>query len=87
MTYQLTLYHYGTPRDAKGRLLPEIRLIEARSGVEAVRLKDSILKGMECRIREHARHVVGWSKSETKRRRKDVLHRIAWIFANVERTD
>lgn len=84
MTYQLTLYHYGTPRDKKGQLIPEIRLIEARSGVEAVRQKDSLLKGMECRIREHARHVVGWSTAETKRRRKDVLHRIAWIHGNVE---
>jgi hypothetical protein len=80
----MTLYHYATPKDSKGRLMPHLETFEARSGTEAVRLKDDILRQREHRIRIHARHVVGWSKAETKRRRKEVLHQISWLHANVE---
>lgn len=84
MTFQLTLYHYGSQRDKKGVLIPDISTIEARSGTEAVRFKDAVLLQREVNIKEHARHVSGWSKSETKQRRKNVLHRISWLHANVE---
>lgn len=84
VTFQLTLYSYGSPRDKKGNLIPQVSTFEAGSGTEAVRIKDSLLLERESRIREHARHVEGWSKSETKRRRKAVLHQISWLHANVE---
>jgi hypothetical protein len=77
MRFSLTLFTYQHPR---GDTLE----IDAASGTEASRLAHDELIRRAHVIKGQAARVVGWSVADRKRRRKDVLHQISWLHANVE---
>lgn len=78
MTFNMTLYTYAKPRG-------ETLQIEAGCGTEAVRLKHQEIRRRAHVIKGQARRVVGWTLEDASRKRKEILHQIAWLFGTVER--
>ena len=82
-TYLLTMYSFQRPGDRYNP--PATEIIEVNGPTEACGIRDRWLRERVHAIREHASHVRGWSLSDLKRRRKDVLHQASYLHATVER--
>lgn len=78
MKYLITLYSMQNPR---GTTIE----IDANCGTEALNLKRGIIRKRVHEIRQFAARIKGGTQTETRRRRKEALHQIAWLHGTVER--